>query len=332
MKFGVFDHLDASGAPLARFYEDRLRLAEAYERAGIHAYHVAEHHHTPLGLAPAPSVFLAAVAQRTKRLRFGPVVYTLPLHHPLRLADEICMLDQMSGGRLELGVGRGISPIEFGYFGVDFAQDSQPMYLEAFQVLMLALTARRVSFEGKYYRYRDAPVMLEPLQKPHPPLWYGLSNVESTEWAARTGLNVVSNRPANVVREITRRYREEWKRLKRDESNIPFMGFTRHVVIAPSDAEAQAVARRAYRVWFASFIKLWRENKHDESFLPYPEDFDELVQRGQAIAGTPAAVRETIRRQAGETGVNYFLLRFAFGDLTLAESMRSVELFAKEAP
>jgi alkanesulfonate monooxygenase SsuD/methylene tetrahydromethanopterin reductase-like flavin-dependent oxidoreductase (luciferase family) len=110
------------------------------------------------------------------------------------------------------------------------------------------------------------------------------------------------------------------------------MGFTRHVVIAQSDAEALAAARRAYRVWFASFIKLWREKKHDEGFLPYPEDFDELVKRGQAIAGTPAAVRETIRRQAEETGVNYFLLRFAFGDLTVAESMRSVELFAKEAP
>jgi alkanesulfonate monooxygenase SsuD/methylene tetrahydromethanopterin reductase-like flavin-dependent oxidoreductase (luciferase family) len=104
MKVGVFDHMDRAGADLGRQFEERLKLIELYDRAGFHAYHLAEHHATPLGMAPSPSVFLAAVAQRTKRLRFGPLVYTVNLYHPLRLIDEICMLDQMSGGRLELGI------------------------------------------------------------------------------------------------------------------------------------------------------------------------------------------------------------------------------------
>lgn len=108
MKFGVFDHLDRNDLPLQAFYAERLKIVEAYDRYGFHAYHTAEHHATPLGLAASPSVFLAAVAQRTQRLRFGPLVYTLPLHHPLRLVEEICMLDQLSRGRFELGVGRGI--------------------------------------------------------------------------------------------------------------------------------------------------------------------------------------------------------------------------------
>jgi alkanesulfonate monooxygenase SsuD/methylene tetrahydromethanopterin reductase-like flavin-dependent oxidoreductase (luciferase family) len=118
MKFGVFDHLDASGAPLAEFYENRLRLAEAYDRIGIHALHIAEHHATPLGMAPR-------LRCSSRRSRSAPtaalraLVYTLALYHPLRLADEICMLDQLSGGRFELGVGRGISPIEIEHFGVD---------------------------------------------------------------------------------------------------------------------------------------------------------------------------------------------------------------------
>ncbi|HYR98725.1 MAG TPA: LLM class flavin-dependent oxidoreductase, partial [Gemmatimonadales bacterium] len=112
MKFGVFDHMDASGEPLAQLFENRLKLAEAYDRLGLYALHVAEHHSTPLGMSPSPSVFLALAAQRTKRLRLGPLVYTLPLYHPLRLAEEICTLDQLSGGRLELGVGRGVSPLE----------------------------------------------------------------------------------------------------------------------------------------------------------------------------------------------------------------------------
>jgi alkanesulfonate monooxygenase SsuD/methylene tetrahydromethanopterin reductase-like flavin-dependent oxidoreductase (luciferase family) len=107
MEFGVFDHLDRYPESLADYYEDRLKIAEAYDRAGFYAYHLAEHHATPLGMAPSPSVFLAAVAQRTQRLRFGPLVWPMPLHHPLRLIEEICMLDQLSGGRLELGFGRG---------------------------------------------------------------------------------------------------------------------------------------------------------------------------------------------------------------------------------
>jgi alkanesulfonate monooxygenase SsuD/methylene tetrahydromethanopterin reductase-like flavin-dependent oxidoreductase (luciferase family) len=112
MEFGVFDHLDRYDGALADYYEDRLKIAEAYDRAGFHAYHLAEHHSTPLGMAPSPSVFLAAVAERTRRLRFGPLVWPMPLHHPLRLIEEICMLDQLSGGRLDIGFGRGAAPIE----------------------------------------------------------------------------------------------------------------------------------------------------------------------------------------------------------------------------
>ena len=119
MEFGIFDHLDRTGASLPDFYEDRLKIAEAYDRAGFYAYHLAEHHSTPLGMAPSPNVFLAALAQRTRRLRFGPMVFVVPLYHPLRLISEICMLDQMSGGRLELSFGRGASPIELAYFGTD---------------------------------------------------------------------------------------------------------------------------------------------------------------------------------------------------------------------
>ena len=109
MEFGVFDHLDRSPLPLADYYEARLAVVEAIDRAGFYAYHLAEHHSTPIGMAPSPSVFLSAVAQRTKSLRFGPMIYALPLYHPLRMIEEICMLDQMSGGRLDVGFGRGAS-------------------------------------------------------------------------------------------------------------------------------------------------------------------------------------------------------------------------------
>src|SRR2546423_11695450 len=104
MQFGVFDHLDRNELALRDYYESRLQIIEAYDRLGFYAYHVAEHHSTPLGLAPSPSIFLSAIAQRTRRLRFGPLVYALPLYHPLRMIAEICMLDQPSAGRPALGL------------------------------------------------------------------------------------------------------------------------------------------------------------------------------------------------------------------------------------
>src|SRR5262245_34729954 len=209
MEFGIFDHVDRSHLPLADYYEERLAIVELFDRAGFHSYHVAEHHSTTLGMAPSPSVFLAAVAQRTKRLRFGPLVYPLPMYHPLRLAEEICMLDQLSGGRLELGIGRGVSPHEMEYFGVDPAL-SQPAYFEAFEILIKALTGRTLDHDGKFHRFRDVPIELHPVQQPHPPLWYGAPHAQAIPWAAQNSVNVVCNAPVRVVRAVTDSYRAEW--------------------------------------------------------------------------------------------------------------------------
>src|SRR5204862_7105478 len=112
LEFGVFDHLDRNDLPLREYYEQRLKVIEAFDRFGFYAYHVAEHHFTPLGMAPSPSVFLWAIGQRTSRLRFGTCVYALPSHHPLRVLEELCMLDHMSGGPLEIGFGLGSLPCE----------------------------------------------------------------------------------------------------------------------------------------------------------------------------------------------------------------------------
>ncbi len=178
MQFGVFDHMDRSAVPLDRFYTDRLRLMEEYDRCGFYGYHVAEHHATPLGVAPSPGVWLAAVAAHTKQLRFGPLVYLLPLYHPLKLLEEICMLDQMSGGRMMLGVGRGISPIELRYYGID--PDTAPsMYAEALEVILRGMTCKELTFQGAHYNYDKVPMELTPFQRPHPPLWYGIGRPEA---------------------------------------------------------------------------------------------------------------------------------------------------------
>jgi alkanesulfonate monooxygenase SsuD/methylene tetrahydromethanopterin reductase-like flavin-dependent oxidoreductase (luciferase family) len=325
LAFGVFDHLDHSGAPLRAFYEDRLKLAELYDRLGFYCYHVAEHHSTPLGMAPSPSVFLAAVAQRTRRLNFGPLVYTLPLYHPIRLIEEICMLDQMSGGRFQFGVGKGISPIETRHYGLD-PENSAKMMAEAFSVLMRGLGSRTLDFEGEFYSFKGVPLEVEPLQKPHPPLWYGVGAPQSVERPAATGMNIVTNAPAANARALVERYRQIHKG---GDAAHPKLGMSRHVVVAETDEAALAIARRGYRRWQASFMKLWLEHGMKPVGVSYPAEFDGEGQNGRAIAGSPATVLRALQAQVDESGVNYIVCRLAFGDLTFDESRRSAELFAE---
>jgi alkanesulfonate monooxygenase SsuD/methylene tetrahydromethanopterin reductase-like flavin-dependent oxidoreductase (luciferase family) len=325
MKFGVFDHLDRNDLPLADFYEQRLQVIEACDRLGFHAYHIAEHHSTPLGMAPSPSVFIAAMAQRTRRLRFGPLVYALPLYHPLRMIEEICMLDQMSGGRLEIGFGRGSVPEELIYYGQDPKQ-AQQRYAEALELILAGLSARTLTFHGEFFHFDNVPLELTPLQQPHPPIWYGLHAPESALRAARKALQVVSLDPVPATCASFDAFRAAWREAW-DSRPLPLMGLGRFVVVADTDAEALALARRAYPLWHRSFTHLHRMHKRTTTH-PRPPTFDGLAEVGQGVAGSPETVAAALRGQMEATGSNYLVAQLAFGDLTLAETLRSVELLA----
>jgi alkanesulfonate monooxygenase SsuD/methylene tetrahydromethanopterin reductase-like flavin-dependent oxidoreductase (luciferase family) len=330
MEFGVFDHLDHGNGDLAALYEMRLALIEQYDAAGFRSYHLAEHHATDLGAAPSPGLFLAAAAQRSRLLRLGAMVYCLPMYHPIRLLEEICMLDQMSRGRLDLGIGRGISPIENTYFGIQ-ADRASGLYRETPALIMAGFAAgidgTDLTFEGAHHQVREMPVVLKPAQRLHPPLWLGVGLPDSAVWPAKNGINIISNQAAGRVRAVTDRYREAWAANGGAAANIPRAGMTRHVVVAETTDQAMAVARRAYKPWRAAFYRLWDRHGSAPVGVSFPETFDELIEAGQAIAGTPDAVARTIGEQAEQAGINYFLCRFAFGDITLAEASQSVALF-----
>jgi alkanesulfonate monooxygenase SsuD/methylene tetrahydromethanopterin reductase-like flavin-dependent oxidoreductase (luciferase family) len=330
MKFGIFDHLDRGDVPLSEHYENRLRLAEVYDRSGFHAYHVAEHHSTPLGTAASPSVFLSAVAQRTRRLRLGPLVYTLSLRHPLTLLEEICMLDQMSDGRLELGVGRGSSPYEMGYFGVT-AQNSGKLYTESYEVIMQGLKSRVINFQGEHFHFKDVPVVLECVQKPTPPIWYGLSAAAAVPWTAQNGVNIVCNGPSAPIRAITDRYRQEWDAMPRSKTSpLPYLGLGRHMMIAETRKEAMEIGKRAYDRWYSSLQQLWRHHGNPMTHYPIPEDFGAAEKAGILLVGTPDEVAQGLRREIDISGVNYVLTRFAYGDLSYEESLHSLNLFTSK--
>jgi alkanesulfonate monooxygenase SsuD/methylene tetrahydromethanopterin reductase-like flavin-dependent oxidoreductase (luciferase family) len=330
LNFAIFDHLDSDGGPLGRFFEERLRLLELIERSGFHGYHLAEHHSTPLGMASSPSVFLASAIQRTRTIRLGPLVYVLPLYHPLRLYEEICMLDHLSGGRLTVGVGRGGALIEHQRFGVDPAQ-APAIYQEAFAVLMRAFETDVLDFEGRFYNYKDYLVQAKPVQRPHPPIWYGAPHADAIAWAAPRSINVVSLGPAARARAISDRYRDEWKRLGRDGSALPGIGITRHIVVAETDDAARAIAGTAYPRWRDAIEFLWRRTNADFVLKDiYPRDFAALERLGHGIAGSPATVRDYLVRLREETGVNIVLCQMVFGDMRFDDAVRSIGLFGRE--
>ncbi len=330
LRFGIFDHLDDDGTPRGAQFEQRLRLVELIEREGFHAYHLAEHHGTPLGCAPSPSVFLSAIAQRTRRLRFGPLVYLLPLYHPLRLFEEICMLDQLSGGRLELGVGRGGALLEHQRYGVD-PQLASAMYHEAYDLLMRAFASDVLDYEGRFTTVRDYVVTTKCVQQPHPPIWYGCSNVEAAVWAAQNGVNVVSLGPVARAKEIGARYRAEWSAAGRRDADLPLIGITRHVVVGATDAEAQRIARAAYRSWRKAIAFIWERSGADFPLdAAYPETWDGLAAAGHGFAGSPATVRAQIAELQAQTGVTYVVCQMIFGQMSPEDAAGSLTRFARE--
>lgn len=329
MQFGIFDHIDDSGIARAEQLEQRLRLVEQYDRDGFYAYHVAEHHGTPLGIVGSPNVFLAAVAQRTRRLRLGALVNVLPLYHPLRLVEEWCLLDQLSGGRLQPGIGRGASPIEASFFGVD-ADSAPERFSEAFDLITKAFAAGSTfSYTGAHFKLAELPVTARPLQRPHPPFWFGASRPDRAGWCAERSINVMSLVSAERTRETTDGSRERWRELGRDESELPHLGVNRHIVLADTEAEAIAIAERVYPRFKQSIDYLWVRRGMPRPPI-YPETIGELIAAGGAYVGTAEGARQYISEQIRIAGINYMTMDVAFGGISYEQASHSAGLFARE--
>jgi alkanesulfonate monooxygenase SsuD/methylene tetrahydromethanopterin reductase-like flavin-dependent oxidoreductase (luciferase family) len=369
VRFGVFDHIEpVPGLRLDQIYRERLLQIERLDAAGFYAYHLAEHH-TPAihSLAPSQNVFLGAVAQRTRRLRFGPCVYVLPLHHPLRLIEEISMLDNLSDGRLEVGVGRG--GVMEAYF---WGQEADPetnyaRYLETLAILREGLSHEELTYAGRFHSFDKLPMYLRPLQKPYPPLWYMRNPVT----AAMEGMHTIIVGSLDGLAAAVPRYRAAWdehqgKGARTVQGDEPMIGLVVHMVLAETDAEAIAAAGPAwerYRWNLAAPRRLEAEKRNLTQFMSTKtarsassaiappayrtrelrrdidaelERFDQQKHRphpnrlgGVALAGSPAAVREYLDEYVA-TGANYFVCSFQWGDLGHAQAMRSVELFTAE--
>jgi alkanesulfonate monooxygenase SsuD/methylene tetrahydromethanopterin reductase-like flavin-dependent oxidoreductase (luciferase family) len=328
LQVGIFDWIEASGRAPAQIYEHKLELAAAADRAGFHGFFIAEHHGTPLSIDGSPAALLSALFQRTRRLRAGALTFCLPWYHAYRFYSEVCMLDQMSHGRLELGVGRGVSPIESRIFGLSSIEQSRERYRETLETFFAACASPTMKLDGI-----EAELHVKPYQRPYPPLWFPSSNEESIEFTARHGYHTAFIGKHSDCKPLFERYRELWEQHRNDPGRhnahvaAPFLAKTQHLVIADTDAEAEKLGLEAYASWAAHIHHLTRKLGRPDVFKTTPYDEDS-VQR--LIAGAPRSVLEKLQEMLRLTGANYLLCIFSFGDLAPEDALRSLELFSSE--
>ncbi len=335
--FGLFDWVDADGVRDAgQLYRERLDLLVDAESRGFDIYHLAEHHGTPLGLAPSPNVLLAAAAVRTTRIRLCPLVYVLPLYHPTRLAEEIAMLDQLSGGRLEIGFGKGGNPYELLCYGVE-PGDAQRRYNEVFDSVMQILDSAAIDAPGGAADGAQIPIRTR--QAPRPPVWYPSSNPESVPLLGKRGINTIlgfSFRSPTI--EVTRLRRDEYFAGVADAAPgtvmggagapTPRFGIMRNIYVGESDRHARERVIEAMDVFYAQFTALWRH--HGDDRLLAAQDFARAIDEGRVIAGSTATVRAKLAEILQASGCNHFAGAFAFGSLSYAEARSSLARFSTE--
>ena len=331
MRFGMFDQMEQTVASPGQMYRDRLGMLELADEAGFWCYFKSEHHLTPLDMAPSTSTWLSAVVARTNRLRIGALVYLLPFHHPLRLLEEITTLDHLSDGRLEVGVGRGISPPEHQMWGMDPDQ-ARARSEETLAVLLAAMTGDALTFDGDFWQFDDVPIEQHPLQMPYPPLWYP-GNVEL---AGRRGFHTIVGGPTGRLAGAVERFNElavshgaEGGRV--NPGSTQSIGASVRIFLSEDESQARERGRIAWKHFDANITKLWRRFGIPE--LPgnpsADGDFDKALASCTAFAGTSAMLIDFISERA-ELGVDPLVLGFEWGDLDATEVRRSLELFVED--
>jgi len=326
--FGIFDSFDLGESSPGQVIASRLDFAVAAEAAGIGHYHVTEHHGTPLSVCPSPALFLAALSQRTTTMRMGALVHVLPAYEPLRLAEEIATLDQLTHGRLDVGVGSGVSPYELAYFGIE-AAEARDRYTETLTAVTAALATGRLTHRGVLLRDYDVELSVGPVQRPHPPLWYASSNTRSAEWAAANDVNFVGKWNGGSFAPAAQAYWQTWQERWHEpgERVLPRVGIAAHVYIGATDADAVERFRKAGAIHFGHLLSLWHKNgNHAFDFMA---DLDAGMNSGSALVGSAQTVGDLLAEQVRQAPVNYFEATLAFGDLTAEEAHANLAAFAE---
>jgi alkanesulfonate monooxygenase SsuD/methylene tetrahydromethanopterin reductase-like flavin-dependent oxidoreductase (luciferase family) len=334
--FGLFDHIEGiPGTPTHQLLKDRLELFKAADQAGFAGIHLAEHHGTDLTLAPNQDLMVAAASQVTSTIRIGPMVKLLPMHHPVSLIEDMCVVDQLTEGRLEYGVGRGAVPAEHAWHGSSH-RDSKERFVDTLGIISDALRTGEISSEdSKYYDFPTMPMSTRPFQD-HIPFWYP----GNPETAGRYGMNLMWTGPISA--EAYQTYVDAWESHKGERIRFdgpdsrPQVASSMLVAIAEKEEDAVAVARRGIdglvRRTFAGHRfdhQVIDEAEREEVLAPL-----KFIQAGLEMslglgAGTPNQIAERFAGMLEPGLIDRVVLMMPTGDMTLDETRRSLDLFVE---
>ena len=306
------------------------------DEAGFGGYHLAEHHGSDLCMAPGHEAFLGAAARVTRQIRFGPMVKLLPMHHPVRIIEDMCVLDQLTGGRLEFGVGRGPVPIEHYWYSHDWAE-SKDRFDDVLAIVHRALASGEISSEGsRFFDFPTMPMAIRPLQDPIP-FWYP----GSPQTAGRHGMSLMW--PGKIDEAAYELYLQSWHDHKGSglrfdgPDSRPRVGYSMLLAIAPTEDVARDVARRGME----GLVRRTRGAHRFDHLKLSPDDCHAAQSSLRAIhanmdvaigfgAGTPGQIAERVAGLLDDGMCDYVCFMMPAGDMTFDEAQRTLELFITE--
>jgi alkanesulfonate monooxygenase SsuD/methylene tetrahydromethanopterin reductase-like flavin-dependent oxidoreductase (luciferase family) len=340
MKFGLmnlFPYADERGPD--QLFQEALEEIVFAEKMGFDSVWLAEHHFSRYSIMPNPLMMAAAIAQRTKRIRIGTAVVIAPLYDPLRLAEDIALVDCLSDGRIDIGYGRGYQPLEFNGFGVDQGEATGRMN-EIIDILKLAWTQETFSYSGEYYNYKDISIYPRPKQRPHPPIWRAAVSPDSFRFAAEHGQAVLTSpnlTPAPILRELFAGYRQTLRDHGYNDQNFDFP-FMQQTYVGVSDEDAYNTPKKGAEWFVKTLSKLLPGGENVpsgyESYTAFKQaatefDYDAAFAKGVNF-GTADKIRHRIETMRDEVGMNHYLGWFSVGGMPHDTVMQSIERFAKE--
>jgi alkanesulfonate monooxygenase SsuD/methylene tetrahydromethanopterin reductase-like flavin-dependent oxidoreductase (luciferase family) len=313
MKVGVLQFFSWPGrrVPLETVYARALERIETMDRTGYDAVWLAEHHFSTYSVCPSVHLMAMHVASRTRNLRIGTAVSLAPFYHPLRLAEEVALLDMLSGGRVNWGAGRGFDPKEFEAFGVPI-EESRARFQEAVEIVLEAWRGERLHFRGRFWSFDDVEVLPKPLQRPHPPVWMAATSPDAIRWAAERGHTILMDPHATDAEIASKRtlYTEQLRAHGHptEGREIPV---ARLLAVGETEREAEEIARQGAQWTVGSYVNPGTARgiaPTGGGFVPAsaPDPIERYL-RGVILWGTPASLPERIARLRQQTGLDYLL-------------------------
>ena len=343
MRFDLFYELavpENCGRSEAEVYADTLAEIELADGLGYRCAWLVEHHFMRgYSHSSKPELTLAAAAQRTRNIRLGHAVIPLPLHHPVHVAERLATLDILSGGRLEIGIGRGFSPREYAVFGVAM-EASRELVEESLDILRLSFSAHPVTYHGRHYRLDALDIVPRAIQQPHPPLWTAAVSPGTYPWAAARGLGVLSGpfKPWFMVKHDIGTYRAAW-----GGGEAPRIGMTIGVLCLKDGKRARALAQPAFTWFYRELYKTTLpvleqlypsyEQIHElgrfRQLMKLGIDFGLADTFGLTVVGAPQDCIAKLEKYAA-AGVTHVLCAFGAGAVESTVVRESMEIFARE--